>query len=47
MTTFLVTGLLFLLLALGMPVGFALVATGSLGLYIVGGWDSVVGVLTT
>ena len=47
MTTALITGLLFLLLALGMPVGFALVATGSLGLYIVGGWDSVVGVLTT
>jgi tripartite ATP-independent transporter DctM subunit len=47
MTTFLVTGLLFLLLALGMPVGFALAATGSLGLYIVGGWDAVVGVLTT
>jgi C4-dicarboxylate transporter, DctM subunit len=47
MTTFLVTALLFVLLALGMPVAFALVATGSLGLYIVGGWDSVVGVLTT
>lgn len=47
MTTALITGLLFLLLALGMPVGFALVATGSLGLYMVGGWDSVVGVLTT
>lgn len=47
MTTFLITGLLLVLLALGMPVAFALVVTGSLGLYLVGGWDSVVGVLTT
>lgn len=47
MTTFIVTGMLFLFLAMGMPVAFALVATGSLGLYIVGGWEAVVGVLTT
>ncbi|MCW5656899.1 MAG: TRAP transporter large permease [Burkholderiaceae bacterium] len=30
-----------------MPVAFALVVTGSLGLYIVGGWNAVVGVLAT
>lgn len=47
MSTFIVTALLFLLLAMGMPVAFALVATGSLGLYITGGWQAVVGVLTT
>ncbi|MEO8279343.1 MAG: TRAP transporter large permease [Ideonella sp.] len=47
MSTFLITGLLFVMLAIGMPVGFALVATGSLGLYFVGGWDAMVGVLTT
>lgn len=47
MSTFLVTGLLFLLLAIGTPVAFSLVVTGSIGLYIVGGWDAVVGVLTT
>lgn len=47
MTTFLITALLFLLLTLGMPVAFALIVSGSLGLYVVAGWDSVVGVLTT
>ena len=47
MSTFLITGLLFAMLAIGMPVGFALVTTGSLGLYVVGGWDAMVGVLTT
>lgn len=47
MTTFLITAGLFVLLALGMPVAFALVATGTLGLYFVGGWDTVLGVLTT
>ncbi len=47
MSTFLVIGLLFVLLTIGTPVAFSLVITGSIGLYIVGGWDAVVGVLTT
>lgn len=47
MTTFGVTALLFALLAIGTPVAFALVVTGSLGLYLVGGWEAVTGVLTT
>ncbi len=47
MSTFLITGLLLVLLAMGMPVAFALVVAGSLGLSIVGGWGAVVGVLTT
>ena len=47
MSTFLVVGLLFVLLTIGTPVAFSLVITGSVGLYIVGGWDAVVGVLTT
>ena len=47
MTTFLITLLLFGLLAMGMPVGFALLSTGTLGLYLVGGANAVVGVLTT
>jgi tripartite ATP-independent transporter DctM subunit len=47
MTTFLVVGLLFVLLTIGTPVAFSLVITGSIGLYVVGGWEAVVGVLTT
>jgi tripartite ATP-independent transporter DctM subunit len=47
MTTGLVTLLLFVLLAAGMPVAFSLIVTGSLGLYLVGGWAALVGVLTT
>jgi C4-dicarboxylate transporter DctM subunit len=47
MSTFLIVGLLFVLLAIGTPVAFSLVITGSIGLFIVGGWDAVVGVLTT
>lgn len=47
MNTFLITSMLFGLLAIGVPVGFALVAAGSLGLFVIGGWDAVVGVLTT
>ena len=47
MTAFGITLLLFVLLALGSPVAFALAIAGSVGLYLVGGWDAVVGVLTT
>jgi tripartite ATP-independent transporter DctM subunit len=47
MTAALIAALLFGLLAIGMPVAFTLVFTGSLGLYLVGGWDAMVGVLST
>jgi C4-dicarboxylate transporter, DctM subunit len=47
MTAALIAVLLFGLLAIGMPVAFTLVFTGSLGLYLVGGWDAMVGVLST
>lgn len=47
MTAGLILFLLFMLLAIGMPVAFTLVFTGALGLYIVGGWDAMVGVLST
>ena len=41
------TVLLFLLLAAGMPVAFALAVAGSVGLLLVGGVDTLTGVLTT
>jgi tripartite ATP-independent transporter DctM subunit len=47
MSTALITAMLFALLAMGTPVAFSLIVTGSLGLYFVGGWDAMVGVLTT
>ena len=47
MSAALSTILLFALLALGMPVAFALVFTGALGLYWVGGWEAMSGVLST
>lgn len=47
MTTFLIIILLFGLLAVGTPVAFSLVIAGSAGLMAVGGWDTVVGVLST
>ena len=47
MTAGLLLAMLFGLLAIGMPVAFTLVFTGSLGLYLVGGWDAMVGVLST
>lgn len=42
-----VTLFLFVLLALGMPVAFALATAGSLGLYLMGGLDVLAGVITT
>ena len=39
--------LLFTLLAVGVPVGFAMAVSGTIGLYWVAGWDAVVGVLQT
>jgi len=47
MTIAFVTTLLFGLLTIGMPVAFTLAFTGALGLYLVGGWDTMVGVLST
>ncbi len=47
MTAALITLLLFGLLAIGMPVAFTLAFTGALGLYAVGGWQAVSGVLAT
>jgi TRAP-type mannitol/chloroaromatic compound transport system permease large subunit len=42
-----VTALLFVLLAFGMPVAFALVVSGAVGLYWIGGLDVLAGVITT
>jgi len=42
-----VTALLFALLAAGMPVAFALAVAGSIGLLLVGGVDTLTGVLAT
>ena len=47
MSTAIITALLFGLLTIGMPVAFTLAFTGALGLYVVGGWDAMVGVLST
>ncbi len=47
MTVAITTALLFGLLTIGMPVAFTLVFTGALGLYLVGGWDTMAGVLST
>lgn len=43
-TTFVLIGL-FILLALGVPVGFAMLITGSVGLYFLVGFDALLGVL--
>lgn len=43
----LITVLLFGLLAIGMPVAFTLAFCGALGLYVVGGWEAMAGVLST
>ena len=47
MSAAVITLLLFGLLAIGMPVAFALAFAGAIGLYWVGGWDALVGVLST
>ena len=47
MLTFQITLLLFVFLALGTPVGFALAIAGVTGLFVVGGVDMVLGVLQT
>ncbi|MGT2435531.1 TRAP transporter large permease [Bradyrhizobium betae] len=47
MTLILVLGLLFLLLAIGTPVGFAMGFAGSVGLLMVGGMGTLFGILQT
>lgn len=47
MITFSILLLLFGMLAIGMPVAFSLMLSGSLGLYLMGGIDALNGVLTT
>ncbi|QQO19938.1 TRAP transporter large permease [Bradyrhizobium diazoefficiens] len=47
MTVILVLGLLFLLLAIGTPVGFAMGFAGSVGLLMVGGTGTLFGILQT
>lgn len=39
--------LMFALLALGMPVGFALISSGALGVYLIGGGPALMGILTS
>jgi C4-dicarboxylate transporter DctM subunit len=39
--------LMLLLLALGMPVGFTLITAGALGIYWIGGWSAMLGILST
>lgn len=39
--------LMFVLLALGVPVGFAMGVSGTIGLYFIGSWDMMLGVLQT
>lgn len=40
-------GSLFLMLAIGTPVGFAMIVSGTLGLYLIGGMPMVAGILQT
>ncbi len=47
MSTAFITLALFGLLAIGMPVAFTLAFTGAIGLYTVGGWQALSGVLST
>lgn len=47
MSTLLILALLFLLLAIGLPVGFSMGLAGTVGLLQIGGWDMVRGILTT
>ncbi|MBV6272257.1 TRAP transporter large permease subunit [Alcaligenaceae bacterium CGII-47] len=47
MTTILSISLLFTLLALGTPVGFAMAIVGALGLYMLVGLEAMIGVLST
>lgn len=47
MTTLLVLGLLFALLVIGTPVGFAMAFSGSIGLLMVGGTSTLFGILQT
>ncbi len=47
MTIIIPTFLLLLFLALGLPIAFSLGISGAIGLLMVGGWDSLIGILST
>lgn len=47
MLSFAIILLLFAMLAAGVPVGFAMAVSGAVGLYWVGGWEVLIGVLQT
>lgn len=47
MSTVAILALLFLALAIGLPVGFSMGLAGTVGLYAIGGWEMVRGILTT
>ncbi|NYT37363.1 TRAP transporter large permease subunit [Allopusillimonas soli] len=47
MTAISITLLLFFMMAMGVPVGFAMGVSGAVGLYAVGNWDMLLGVLET
>ena len=47
MTAAIIVAAMFALLAIGMPVAFALAAAGSAGLYWIGGIDALTGIVTT
>ncbi|MGQ3028448.1 MAG: TRAP transporter large permease subunit, partial [Ferrovibrionaceae bacterium] len=42
-----ITGLLLLLLAIGLPVAYAMGVAGMVGLYLIGGFSTVMGILAT
>lgn len=42
-----IVALMFVLLAMGMPVGFTLIATGALGIYWIGGGSALLGILSS
>jgi len=47
MTTFLIIACLLVLLVVGLPIGFAMCVSGAVGLYMIGGVSTLLGILTT
>lgn len=47
MTAATIVTLMFVLLAMGMPVGFTLITSGALGIYLIGGFPALIGILST
>lgn len=47
MNVLLLTGLLLLLILLGMPIGFVLLIIGTVGVWLVSGWDALLGIMGT